>query len=116
MKIIKFRVWDTFTKEILYFNLEIIGRLYQQKRYIVHQFTGLYDKNNKKIFEGDIVKLKDGRIGRIRYDDSIAAYKISFNKIDDDSNDSDNSLIFINYNGTNPQAKDVEVIGNIFEK
>ena len=33
----------------------------------VGQFTGLTDENGKKIFEGDIVKLKDGNTCVVRY-------------------------------------------------
>jgi uncharacterized phage protein (TIGR01671 family) len=71
MRDIKFRLWDNryneYTKECyLYASIDIDGTLNHKSYITVEQFTGLYDKNNSPIFEGDIVmanitiEVKDG--------------------------------------------------------
>ena len=148
MRELKFRIWNNTDKEMYfskplkfrnlgYMDLEDSGNgLYglmghalttskgidtNKKEVIIQQFTGLYDKNKKPIYEGDIVNVqrsftrpyvKDGKIdyktidgglevGQVIWWEMKAAFLIAYKG--DDMDD----FRYLSYS--------YEVIGNIFE-
>jgi uncharacterized phage protein (TIGR01671 family) len=61
MRQLKFRIWDNEQKKFEYFelhNITVPDRLLTQDKFPVQQFTGLKDKNEKEIYEGDRVTYK----------------------------------------------------------
>lgn len=74
----------------------------------VCQYTGLTDREGKKIFEGDIVRrsdlhnAKEPSIGFIEYDTENTSFLIHWTDIQ-------------NYSATFPWKDRIEVIGNIFD-
>lgn len=123
MKKIKFRAWDE-NQKIMFQNVETgritIGDFFkniysESKNCIFMQFIGLYDKNGKEIYEGDILKeikeLSDtdyqNRIGIVNYSEEIASFIVL----------TDNGWCHLNYGelGRGTRLKFTEVIGNIHE-
>ena len=113
MREIKFRVWDKLNKEM--FDVEIIN--FQERRVYkdtvsyrkfedieLIQYTELKDKNNKEIYEGDI--LSDGN--------NEKPYKVIFEngsfraEFEGDFNEYSFDLIDV-------VAQGCEIIGNIYE-
>jgi uncharacterized phage protein (TIGR01671 family) len=76
-----------------------------QKAYVLQQFIGLQDKNNKDIYEGDIVRL---------FGDNEELYEVVYDTYDDFPTP---AFILENENGRGDwfAKKDREVVGNIFE-
>ena len=83
--------------------IETPRRIYEVIPETICQYTGLTDKNGKKIFEGDILKLEDyhgHRVVRVFYGESCGCWFYGGDRFSDE-------YIF------NGQFK--EVIGNIFD-
>lgn len=67
----------------------------------IGQFTGIYDKNGKRIFEGDMVSYKGDEHAAIIYDEETARFCVGF---DTWSTDFDHLY-----------GKELEVIGNVHD-
>lgn len=115
MRQIKFRIWDK-EKKIMRrgcdnLMLSLDGRFHWQfgysdpvlltaeesEKYILMQFTGCNDKNNKEIWEGDIIRLTDPKeiLEIVEWDDYVGGFTTAIGEL---------SL-----------STEWEVIGNIYE-
>ena len=116
MREIKFRAWlkekkiigkvlgiDILHKEIYFSNENINCYEYTEFKDIeLMQYTGLKDKNEKEIYEGDIVKI-DRQLFIVSYMEEKASYML-------DEIDSFMSDYLSNYN-----ISKLEIVGNIYE-
>ncbi len=118
MQVPKFRIWDTLREEFLSAGtisivihrgktpkinilLDGIMDITEDSRFIIMQYTGVNDKNNKEIYDGDILKCEaQNYIGKVWFSNG------SFMT---DCEGFSNHLI----NQTN--SDDFEKIGNIYQ-
>ena len=108
---IKFRIWGKIAQIMLGWeklnemqnlaNFLLFQCFNGNPRYILMQFTGLYDKNKKMIYDGDIVKVED-EIYWVEWSDCNAGFALRGNRPDDDI-----------YGGF--FDLEIQVLGNIYE-
>lgn len=142
MRELEFRVWDYQHNEMMYENPcrlwiqrdgtlnfgktfgreykpeEFDWKTYDNLRFEVQQFTGLKDKNDRKIYEGDIVSFKyqeengfiNETIGTVVFDVESSAYVLD-NPEFKWENAPDIPITFLGFY----QKWQVEVLGNKFE-
>jgi uncharacterized phage protein (TIGR01671 family) len=113
---IKFQVWDQDAKKM--WTWEDINKadqegilcfldMLEEDQFIPRQFTGLRDKNGKEIYEGDIIRAKNGvQIGTVIWVESDCKYVVRWTK--------DNPTKMV-YDSNMSSAQWGEVIGNIYE-
>jgi uncharacterized phage protein (TIGR01671 family) len=116
----KFRAWDSVEKKFvehffitdngLICNMEKPTSGYnspipiEKSELILMQSTGLFDKNNKEIFEGDIVRVLDSPY-TVFYDNERGSYRLKPH--DDRWN--------VDYMSNFSHGGNFEVVGNIYE-
>lgn len=125
MREIKFRVWDKIGNR--FFNIDYnylvaitncgkIGVLVDDFNFeefkkdeleniVISEYTGIKDKNDKEIYEGDIIKDKLGRIYKVFWHGSFAGFCYEFKN---QLGKKDFKLLHLAY-------FNIEVIGNIYE-
>jgi len=113
MREIKYRVWIKVSQKIASWEMikekKNLHRLIENPEYLLMQYTGLKDKNNVEIFEGDIARIEkcftngidtlSDHIGQIKYSNC------RFMVIDE----------FLNSLCPYEYKNQIEVIGNIYE-
>jgi uncharacterized phage protein (TIGR01671 family) len=126
---VEFRFWDKKEKKMVYPNpgqlfpaMTMSGELllpssvgYMTKDVKIMLYTGAKDKNGTKIYEGDIIFIKDAFPsdykfkkyidGIVRYSKKDCAYYI------DEKRGNDGMGISLDY-----EAKRIEIIGNVYQK
>ena len=110
MRQLEFRVWNNEQKKFEYFelnNITVPDRLLTQDEFPVQQFTELYDKNKKPIYEGDRVRFgytgNHDFYGEVIWLDDRASFGVK------DKNTFETFEDLMDY------MEFFEVVGNIFE-
>lgn len=113
---IKFRVWDyqekSYNKYPYWADIESgsVYRMgncidYELTNFCIQQFTGLMDKNNKSIYEGDIIQLNNGRKYSVVWD----TFFFDLKDYDDYTRENQFSAFY------HLLPEEMEIIGNIVE-
>ena len=126
-RIIKFRYWDNEENRMKtdkhQYDEDIVWMLFSEKRFVPMQFTGLFDKNSKEVFQGDILKVQSAKedYGSCSYGGflkvvaltcgyTLEPFNPTLKEIEDKGEFWDSSSLW-----HIRESKYIEVIGNVFE-
>lgn len=99
MREIKFRGYNPATEKIIPWESMQAWTMGSLESPNISQFTGLYDRNNKPIFEGDIIEIESVFGGRITRD-TVVWFRCGFET---------------QKGGQIPRETRIRVIGNVYE-
>ena len=104
-RVIKFRAWNDIDKTMCDNGVVLhrLSALLNIKNYHVMQFTGLYDKNSREIYESDVVQDHNG-IGFVEWRNT--AYRVNYKN--------GTAKWFYDYT-LKGEFESIEVIGNIHQ-
>ena len=114
-EITKFRAWDNTKLKWIDVRECSYTDLFEDEKYIVQQWTGLYDENNKPIFEGDIVEHEypeQPRYSRKGYENPNLPDNMSVIRWSRENEDNHPGFRIYDLIG---QGGKIKVVGNIFE-
>jgi hypothetical protein len=103
MREIKFRCWDNYQKKYIFTGFHVFGEVtcfnlmdqvafetFKERGYNssieawndfeIEQFVGVQDKTKIDVYEGDIVKNRDGYVGEVLYSDKATRFGITVPK------------------------------------
>lgn len=92
--------------------------LTEQNNYTILFWVGLLDKDNKKIFEGDILLLENGGLAIVTYNDSRFTIVPAFDSQEQHALVNDQYLNFNESGGTSTKTGNcdwIKVLGNIYQ-
>ena len=122
MREIKFRVWIKVSQKIASWEMikekKNLHRLIENPEYLLMQYTGLKDKNNVEIFEGDIIRSHNSRQGEKIEDYEViyAGSGFCIKSLKENEIHSKGTLYsFALYSDNIDFLKDDYIIGNIYE-